>query len=576
MFVRLVKKKNDRVSVRIVENQWVEGKVKQKVICNFGQLHKDDQREIQIRMRAAEKTIIELKNDKNPTFPGLEDIHAPKKRKDIKAKRQQQDLKNFLKHSRDLRKGESLQVYIESLEEELRVPMGIDDIFEPTYRQLKLFDGIDTGYKKDQTNELFKQMVLCRIDDPVSKKKSVEVFNRQKGEALDLDRVYRMMDKVFENEQRIKDKIAGKTLSLFKEKIDVTFFDVTTLYFESFVSDELRKCGYSKDNKFKETQVVLALMTTREGLALGYELFPGNTYEGGTLIKAVNELNRVYDVSETFVVADRGMFTKSNLKAMDDRGVGFIVSAKLRTLRKQMTEEILRDVENKLKERENLKDWIKEYEYEGNRLIVHYSEKRADKDRRERERLIERIEKKMKGQDKKIRVSDLVSNRGSKKYLKMESKDRASLDEDKIVQESRWDGIYGVICNDRQRKFSGQEIMNRYRGLWKIEEAFRINKHDLKMRPIYHWTPKRIRAHILICFVAYALACYVRYGLEKGGIKMSFRAIREELSYRQASVLRDQLTGRRFFIPSKMTDKQKEIYKALNIRLDQKIKILDL
>ncbi len=198
----MVKKKNDRVSVRIVENQWVEGKVKQKVICNFGQLHKDEKKE------------------------------------------------------------ESLQVCIESLEEELRVPMGIDDIFEPTYRQLSLFDGIDSGYKKDQTNDLFKQMVLCRIDDPVSKKKSVETLNREKGSEVNLDQVYRMMDKVFENEKRIKDKIAGRTLSLFKEKIDVTFFDVTTLYFESFIPDELRKCGYSKDNKIRETQVVLALMTT--------------------------------------------------------------------------------------------------------------------------------------------------------------------------------------------------------------------------------------------------------------------------------------------------------------------------
>ena len=421
MFVRLVKKKNDRVSVRIVENQWVEGKVKQKVICNFGQLHKDDQREIQIRMRAAEKTIIELKNEKNPTFPGLEDIHAPKKRRDLKKRKKEQDLKNFIKYSRELKKDESIQVYPESLEEELRVPMGIDEIFEPTFRQLSLFDGIDTGYKKDQTNELFKHMVFSRVDDPVSKKKSVEILNREKGENLHLDRVYRMMDKVFENEQRIKDKVGGKTLSLFKEKIDVTFFDVTTLYFESFVPDSLRKCGYSKDNKVNETQVVLALMTTKEGLPLGYELFPGNTYEGGTLLSAVNELSRVYDVSETFVVADRALFTKSNLQAMDERGIGFIVSAKLRTMKQEVKEEILGDVQNELKKEESLKDWIREYDYEGKRLIVHYSQKRANKDRRDRQRLIERLEKKMKGQDKskdkKIKVSELVSNRGTKKVL---------------------------------------------------------------------------------------------------------------------------------------------------------------
>ena len=100
MFVRLVKKKNDRVSVRIVENQWFEGRVKQKVICNFGQLHKDEKKEIQIRMRAAEKTIIEIKNEKNPTFPGFEDIHAPKKRKKRESELKFKKLEDLLKFSR--------------------------------------------------------------------------------------------------------------------------------------------------------------------------------------------------------------------------------------------------------------------------------------------------------------------------------------------------------------------------------------------------------------------------------------------------------------------------------------------
>ena len=306
---------------------------------------------------------------------------------------------------------------------------------------------------------------------------------------------------------------------------------------------------------------------------MGYELFPGNTYEGSTLISAVNNLNKVYDVSKAFIVADRAMFTKSNLKQLDEKGIHFIVSAKLKSMKKPIKEEILRDVSSKLKENAEIKDWIKEYEYEGRRLIVHYSGKRAGKDKRDRERLIERVQKKMK--DAKVRVSDLVSNTGTKKYLKMENKDTASLDEEKIRQQARWDGVYGVVSNDSERKFSSEEIMRRYRGLWQIEQAFRVNKHDLKMRPIYHWTPKRIKAHILICFVAYALACFVRYELHRAGIRMSFAAIREELSYRQASVLRDQRTGKRFMIPSSVTGKQKELYKALNLEIDSSVKILD-
>ena len=123
------------------------------------------------------------------------------------------------------------------------------------------------------------------------------------------------MDKLQDREDWVKDKIAKRTLGLFKEKINVAFFDVTTLYFESFIPDELRISGYSKDNKVKETQVVFALMTTVGGLPLGYELFPGNTYEGGTLISAVDNLCKRYEVEDVSIVADRAMFTKEKLES---------------------------------------------------------------------------------------------------------------------------------------------------------------------------------------------------------------------------------------------------------------------
>ena len=152
-----------------------------------------------------------------------------------------------------------------------------------------LFGTIAKGYKKNDTNEMLKEVVTARIDRPSSKRKSVENMERERGKKYDLDSVYRLMDKLAEREGWVKEKIAGRTLGLFKEKIHVAFFDVTTLYFESFTPDELRVSGYSKDNKAKETQVVLGLMTTTDGLPLGYELFPGNTYEGVTLISAVDE-----------------------------------------------------------------------------------------------------------------------------------------------------------------------------------------------------------------------------------------------------------------------------------------------
>lgn len=147
------------------------------------------------------------------------------------------------------------------------------------------------------------------------------------------------------------------------------------------------------------------------------------------------------------------------------------------------------------------------------------------------------------------------------------------MDEGKIAQNARWDGIYGVMSNHKE--FSGDDIIERYRGLWQIEEAFRVNKHDLKMRPIYHWKPRRIKAHILICFVAYALVTFVRYRLNEAGIKMSFEAVREELSYLQASIIKDQKTGIKFALPSRITQKQRNIYNALGLKMLSGVRVLN-
>ncbi len=553
MFVRIVKKNDNHVSVRIVESQRVGDKVKQKTVCCVGHFHKDNIEKIEMHKRIAEEMIIKIKNEISPTLPGMETIiHAVKKKSS-----QEKDMAN-----------------IKSLEEEARINTGITDIFGHAYEQLNLMDTIATGYKQEESNELLQEIVLSRIHDPVSKRRSVRNIEQEKNESVDLDKVYRMMDKVFANQDRIKDKIRSSTLDLLNQKVDIAFFDVTTLYFESFTPDNLRNFGFSKDNKFKETQIMLALITTTEGLPLGYELYPGNTYEGNTLITVIEQLEKQYTLSDTFIVADRAMFTQENLSKLERKKVKFIVAAKLKTIKKAIKEQVVADVLQAKTDNTQLENFTKDYEYEGRRLVVSYSKKRADKDKKDRERLIERIEKKMT--NGKVRLADLINNTGTKKYLKLEKKGakEASLNTDKILEATKWDGIHGVITNHLSQELSSQEILKRYTGLWQIEAAFRVNKHDLKMRPIYHWTPNRIKAHILICFIAYSLTSFIRYKLNQKKIKLSFEEIQNELGRREASIVKDKITGKRFIIPSKITELQKSIYTALNLPISNKIKML--
>ncbi len=113
----------------------------------------------------------------------------------------------------------------------------------------------------------------------------------------------------------------------------------------------------------------------------------------------------------------------------------------------------------------------------------------------------------------------LITNYGTKKYLKSFKGD-VEVDKCKISRDAQWDGFHGVITNLEDK--SAAEVLERYRGLWKIEQAFRINKTDLKMRPIFHWKSERIKAHIGICFLAYAIVCRVNKLIKENQLEFSF------------------------------------------------------
>jgi transposase len=178
--------------------------------------------------------------------------------------------------------------------------------------------------------------------------------------------------------------------------------------------------------------------------------------------------------------------------------------------------------------------------------------------------------------DGKVLLADLINNTGTKKYLKIEKEGskEASLNDSKIEEHKKWDGIHAIITNHRDNDLTSEQILKRYRDLWQIEAAFRLNKHDLKMRPIYHWTENRIKSHILICFIAYSLASFVKYKLDKLNFKLSFEEIKDELNRVQASIVEDSKTKKRFMLPSKLTEIQKKIYKAFGLKIIQEARIL--
>lgn len=536
MFVREIKKPNGSSTIVIVESHREGDKVIQSVIRSFG-THKDE-REIAIIKEAASKIIVEMLDVKNPVLPGIDpaDFHQIKKRP----------------------KKVSTQLGVEGLEHAGSVSVGVQEVFSPLFKELE-FDQVITGSNKDVewANNLEK-LVLSRIEDPVSKLNTSENLEKDHEVMLPVQKLYRTMDKVSQFEDIFKEKIRLSTLATLDQKINVMFYDVTTLYFESFSPDSLRHQGFSKDCKFKETQVVLALATTYEGLPLTYELFPGNTSEGKTLLTVIEKMKEKYGCEKIQLVADRAMFSQINLSTLDSLGIEYIVAAKLRSLPKEFKETIL-----SIKSNQPLKiqKWHSEINYLERRLIISYTEERAGKDAYDRQKLVDRLKKKSDG--KNIPVGNLITNSGTKKYLKIKS-GSADINEEKIKSDELWDGLHGVITNKNNLR-DVEEVLNTYRGLWQIEEAFRITKTDLKIRPVYHWKESRIRAHIAICFMAYTMLVQVRYRLKQSGINLSPRKVREELSRVMRVRIKNKVSKTEVLLPTQLTEIQKSIYSALKI-----------
>ena len=543
MFVRVKPKPNGKKSIQIVESYRRADKVSQKILRHVGQAVTD--REVEEMTRLAQSIINEMETEKQPCLPFLDPI------KILKGNRQKKETSDTVK--------------ISTLREEQRIIDGIGDVFGKLYRDLKLDRLISGTHKDGQWNNILESCVLARIANPVSKRRSASLLEADYGIKIPLEKIYRVMDHVADRESDIKQRIAQTTLSLFQEHVDVLFFDVTTLYFESIETDELRAFGFSKDCKFKEVQVVLALVTTTKGLPITYKLFPGNTYEGGTLVEVVKDLQTQYAINDILLVADRAMFNEENLSQMERLGIQYIVAAKLKALPKSLKSEILHSEYND--QSTVIGDelhWLKEFEYKSRRLVVGNSSKRAEKDAADRQRLVDRLMKKVKGD--KIKVKDLIPNYGSKKYISIEN-GSASINQKKIEADAEWDGLHGVITNATDK--TPRELLSRYRELWQIEEAFRISKHDLRMRPLYHWTENRVKAHIAICFLAFTLAKQAVYRIALQQEPMSFEQIRNELLHAQSSVVIDLASKKNYIIPSHVTVNQKKLYQAFGLKRSQ-------
>ena len=397
-------------------------------------------------------------------------------------------------------------------------------------------------------------MGITHLLNPSSK---LYAYNRQKRyydlNEVKLHNIYRSLDILAKNKERIEEYLFNKKADLFNLSLDVVFYDVTTFYFESVKKDSLKDFGYSKDNKLNEVQVVLGLLIDKDSVPIGYELFPGNTYEGKTLEVSLEKLKKRFNIDRVIVVADKGMNSKINLQKIKDMGFDYIISSRLKNFKEDMLKKVF-SKEGYVKEKTYS---YKKIEYDGISLIAAYSEERALLDREKRKKLIEKAKELLKNPS-----SVTASNkRGGKKYIK-EQRCSFNLDTQAIEKDERFDGYY--VIQTSKPDLTPKEIISSYHNLYRIEESFRIMKSTMEVRPIFHWTESRIKGHFVVCFLSFLLERTLEFKLKDKKIDYSPEAIKEALNLMNYSEI--NIGEEKILIKSNPVKLANQIFSTLHIR----------
>ena len=351
----------------------------------------------------------------------------------------------------------------------------------------RIFDRI--GFDKIE-DDVFRKLVVARLSCPSSKAATVEYLKNHFDEDVDLSKIYRYLDKLNHTQQeKVQDISVRHTRELLGGNIGVMFYDVTTLYFEADREDDLRKTGFSKEGRHKNPQIILGLLVSLNGYPLAYCIHEGNKYEGHTMMPVIEEFVRKYELDDFVVVADSGLMNEQNIADLERNNYKYIIGARIKTESKKVTEWILSHswVDGKMEEYDK---------GDGRRLLVGYTDNRARKDSYNREKGVRRLEKAYRNG----RLSkENINRRGYNKFLEMTNKVEVSINYGKIEKDAAWDGLKGYLTNT---ELPAEQIYTAYHNLWTVELAFRIAKSKLEVRPMFHFTRKRIEAHICICFVA--------------------------------------------------------------------------
>ncbi len=506
MFVR-EKRRGDKTYLQIVENKWVNGKVKQRVLLSLGRLDRlQEQGELDRLLvsaqRFTEKVMVLNAHDKG---------------------------ESITTHTRRI--GPAL------IFERLWQTLGIDKVLKSLLCERKFEFDVERAVYLTVLHRLF----VSGSDRKAEKWRENYVIDGV--EDLALHHLYRAMawlgEELPEARQAgatpfaprctkdvIEERLFSRRRDLFTN-LDVVFFDTTSIYFEGEGGDTIGRHGNSKDHRPDLKQMVVGVVLDGQGRPVCCELWPGNTTDVKTLLPIVERLRERFSIRSVCVVADRGMISKGTIEELESHeGLSYILGARMRNQKEVNTKVLGRagryqEVYPKSRDPKApspLK--VKEVFVQKRRYVVCHNEDQAQKDAADRKAIIAGLKDKLRQGDKQ-----LVGNKGYRKYIKTEGS-RFSIDEDKIRAEARLDGKWVLRTNTQ---LSAKDTALKYKQLWMVEQVFRTTKSILETRPIFHKCDETIRGHVFCSFLSLILRKELQDRIESKGWRLEWDEVIEDL-----------------------------------------------
>ncbi|WP_369810275.1 IS1634 family transposase [Mycoplasma seminis] len=368
---------------------------------------------------------------------------------------------------------------------------------------------------------MFNFLVAKRILEPESFIRSFKTKNKYSNE-LDIQKstVYNFLDFVAENKQKLIKNMNEKIHEYTNRDVNLVFMDATTLYFETFVNTNenlkskytLKRSGYSKDGKFKEDQVVLGMVTDRNGIPLDFALLPGNVADSKTLIPTINELGEIYNLKNVTVIADKGMNDYQNKLFLKNNGLNYIFPVRLKAQSKKFKEYVIsetdyKDIDGLLCKEVEQVNVTKENKAIKVRQVVIYDKYKAKRDAQLRNEVIERFNK-VKDESGSATAKSMISYKKYKFFTEIQQS-RFVMDMEKVHEDQKLDGY--MVFETTRFDLTIREILEIYKNQWRIENNFRDLKSTLETRPMFVRKDEHVYGHITICFLALVVLNYLTW-----------------------------------------------------------------